>query len=262
MIIAPPLYPASETPKAIQVEAGGLIKMVLDVDHKVHRPSLFEGQGFILILEEVIKELLLDPHRFCLLKGGNVEFVVDPEDMLQVFPPTTAVKFRCQPHGIVEGRPWPTSLLRLGSFRCWWWWNTGRQPRGQIALLTWWLCTHLLLHASGVTDGSTAASPPSHVRSSMVLCTCTAHGDGFICGGVRNDSSPRRLLWWLYRLLIRCGQPPWWWLMERQCCLGHAWHRHGWCWHPLGQTAWTLRHLCPHDPLSRAPQPDGPPNPR
>ena len=125
MIIAPPLYPASETPEAIQMEAGGLMKMVLDVGHKVHRTCFFEGQGFILILEEVVKELLLNPHPFRLLKGGNIEFVVDPEDMLQVLPPTTAAKIHCQPHGIAEGGPWPTSPLRLGSFRCWWWWNTG-----------------------------------------------------------------------------------------------------------------------------------------
>ena len=124
MIIAPPLYPASETPEAIQGEASGLIKMVLDVGHKVHR-AFFEGQGFILILEEVVEELLLDPRPFHLLKGGNVEFVVDQENMLQVLLPPTAAKFRRQPHGIAEGRPWPTSSLRLGSFRCWWWWNTG-----------------------------------------------------------------------------------------------------------------------------------------
>ena len=125
MIIAPPLYPASETPEAIQMEAGGLIKMVLDVGHKVHWMCFFEGLGFILILEEVVKELLLDPRPFRLLKGGNIEFVVDLEDMLQVLPPTTAVKFHRQSCGIREGGPWLTSPLRLGSFRCWWWWNTG-----------------------------------------------------------------------------------------------------------------------------------------
>ena len=86
MIIAPPLDPACETPEAIQVEAGGLIKEVLDVGHKVHQTCFFEGQGFLLILEEVVEELLLDPRPFYLPKGGNAEFVVDPEDMLQVLP--------------------------------------------------------------------------------------------------------------------------------------------------------------------------------
>ena len=245
MIIAPPLYPASEAPKTIQVEAGGLMKMVLDVGHKVHQTCFFEGQDFILILEEVVKELLLDPRPFCLLKGGNVEFVVDLEDMLQVLLPTTAAKFCYQSCGIREGRPWPTSPLRLGSFRCWWWWNTGRRPRGQIALLMWWLCTRLLLHASGVTDRSAAASPPSHVRSSTVLCTHATHGGSFICGGIRSDSPPHRLLWQLYRLLIRCGRPPWWQLAKRPCRLGHTRCQHGrlpwwWLverWHGLG-CAW------------------------
>ena len=104
MIVAPLLYPASESPEAIQAEAHGLMKMVFDVGHKIHQASFFEAQGF-------------------LLKGGNVEFVVDLEHMLQVLLPTTAVKFCIQSHGIPEGGPGQTSPLRLGSFRCRWWWN-------------------------------------------------------------------------------------------------------------------------------------------
>ena len=123
MIIAPLLYPASETPKAIQVEARGLIKMVFDVGHKVHWASFFEAQGFLLMWEEVFEKLFLEPHPFRLLEGGNVKLVIDLEHMLQVLP-TTTVKFCCQSRGIVEGGPWPTSPLRLGSFRCCWWWNT------------------------------------------------------------------------------------------------------------------------------------------
>ena len=73
MIIAPPLYPASETCETIQVEAGGLIEEVLDVGHKVHWTGLLEGQGFLLILEEVVKEPLLNPCPFCLPKGGDAE---------------------------------------------------------------------------------------------------------------------------------------------------------------------------------------------
>ena len=126
MIIAPLLYPASETLEALQMEACGLIKMVLDVGHKVHQASFFEAQGFRLILEEVFKELVLEPHPFHLLEGGNVKLVIDPEHMLQVLLPTTAAKFCCQSCGIAEGGPWLTSPLRLGSFRCRWWWNTGR----------------------------------------------------------------------------------------------------------------------------------------
>ena len=199
------------------------MKMVLDIGHKVHRMCFFEGQGFLLILEEVVEEPLLNPRLFCLLKGGNIEFVVDPEDMLQVLLPTTTAKFRRQLRGITEGGPWPSSPLRLGSFQCWWWWNTGHQPGGQIALLTWRLCTHLPRHASGVTDRSAAASPSSHARSSVVLCTCATHGGSFICGGISSDSPPHGLLWQLYRLLIRCGRPPWWRLAKRWHRLGCAW---------------------------------------
>ena len=92
MIIALLLDPACEACKAIQVEAGGLIEEVLDVGHKVHWMGLLEGQGFPLMLEEVVKEPLLNPCPFCLPKGGNAEPVVDPEDMLQVLPPSTAMK--------------------------------------------------------------------------------------------------------------------------------------------------------------------------
>ena len=50
-----------EAPEAIQVDAGGLIKEVLDVGHKVQWMGLLNLQGFLLVLEEVVKELLLDP---------------------------------------------------------------------------------------------------------------------------------------------------------------------------------------------------------
>ena len=69
------------------MEAGGLIEEVLDVGHKVHWTGLLEGQGFPLMLDEVVKEPLLNPRPLCLCKGGNTEPVVDPEDMLQVLHP-------------------------------------------------------------------------------------------------------------------------------------------------------------------------------
>ena len=159
MIIAAPLYPAVETPEAVQVEAGGLIKMVLGVGHKVHQTCFSEG---------------LNPRPFCILKGGNGEVVVDPEDMIQVLLPTTNAKFHHQSRRIMEGRPWRTSSPRLGSFWCWWWWNTGHRPGGQIALLMRRLCTRLPRHTSGATDGSATASLPSCARSSTVL----------FCGGI------------------------------------------------------------------------------
>ena len=179
--------------------------------------------------------------------------------MLQVLPPSAAIKVCCQPHRITEGGPCLTSPLRLGSFRCWWcWWGTRHQPGGQITLLMQQLHTLCARYTSWATDRSAAVSPPSHCRSSMVLC-CTTHGGGFICGGVRNDSPPHGLLWQLYRLLVGCGWLLWAWLSERQRHLGCTWHRHGWCWHPLGQSAWMGR---PRNPLHCAPQPSRPPDPR
>ena len=124
MVVAPLLYPASETPEAIQVEAHGLMKMVLNVGHKIHQTSFFEAQGLLLIGEEIFKKLLFEPCPFCLLKEGNVEFVVDPEHMLQVLLPTTTAKICSQSCGIPEGGSGPTSPLRLGSYRCCWWWDT------------------------------------------------------------------------------------------------------------------------------------------
>ena len=61
MIIAPLLDPMGEAPEAIQVDASGLVKEVLDIGHKVQWTGLLKLQGFLLVLEEVVKELLLDP---------------------------------------------------------------------------------------------------------------------------------------------------------------------------------------------------------
>ena len=194
MIIVPFLDPPCEACKAIQMQAGGLVEEVLDVGHKVHWTGLLEGQGFLLELDEVVKEPLLDPGPFRLRKVVDAVFIVDLEDMLQVLPPSTATKVCCQPCGITEGRPWLTSPPRLGSFRCWWWWwGTRCRPGGQITLLMRWLRTRHPWYTSWATDGSAAVSPPSHCRPSAVLC-CATHGGGFICGGVSNDPSPRASL--------------------------------------------------------------------
>ena len=61
MIVAPPLDPPCEAPEAIQVDAGGLVKEVLDVGHKVQWMGLLNLQGFLFVLEEEVKELFLDP---------------------------------------------------------------------------------------------------------------------------------------------------------------------------------------------------------
>ena len=105
MIIAPFFDPPCEACQAIQEEAGGLIEEVLDVGHKVHRTGFLKLLGFLLELDEVVKELLLDPGPFCLRKVVNTVSVVDPEDMLQVLPPSTAMKVHHQPCEITEGGP-------------------------------------------------------------------------------------------------------------------------------------------------------------
>ena len=61
MTVAPSLDSPGEAPEAIQMEAGGLVKEVLDIGHKVQWTGLLNLQGFLLVLEEVVKELLLDP---------------------------------------------------------------------------------------------------------------------------------------------------------------------------------------------------------
>ena len=89
MIVAPLLDPPGEAPEAIQVDAGGLIKEVLDVGHKVQWTGLLELQGFLLVLEEVVKEPLLDPGPVRLCKVVDTVLIVDLEDMLEVLPPST-----------------------------------------------------------------------------------------------------------------------------------------------------------------------------
>ena len=145
--------------------------------------------------------------------------------MFEVLPPPTAAKVCCQPCRIPEGRPCPTSLLRLGSLRSgWrWWWGIRRRSGGQTTLLMLRLCTRCPWYTSWVTNGSTAVSLPSHCRPSSVL-RCTTHRGGFICGGVRSNSPSCRLPWQLHRLLVGCGQTCRAWLLDRH-------------WHSLGQSA-------------------------
>ena len=240
MVVAPPLDPPCEAPEAIQVDAGGLVKEVLDVGHKVQWTGLLNLQGFLLVSEEVVEEPLLDPGPVSLHEIVYTILVIDLQNVFKVLSPPTAVKVRSQPHRIPEGRPCLTSLLRLGSLRCWRrrWWEvpTGCQPGGQTTLLTMRLCTHHLRYTSWVTNGATAVSPPSCCRPSAVL-HCATHGGSFTCGGVSNNSPPRRPLWRLHRLLVGCSRPLRVWLSDRHH-LGCTQHRRGWCWHSLGQSAW------------------------
>ena len=137
MIVAPPLDPPGEAPEAIQMEAGGLVEEVLDVGHKVHWTGLLDLQGFLLVLEEEVKELFLDLGPVSLREIVYTILVIDLQYVLEVLSPPIAAKVCHQPSRVLEGRPCPTSALRLGSLWCWWrrwWWEappTGIDPEGR-----------------------------------------------------------------------------------------------------------------------------------
>ena len=124
MIVAPPLDPLGEAPEAIQMEAGGLVEEVLDVGHKVQGTGLLDLQGFLFVSEEEVKELFLDPGSVSLREIVYTILVIDLQNVLKVFSPPTTVKVSHQPSRVLEGGPFPTSPLRLGSLRRWWrrWW--------------------------------------------------------------------------------------------------------------------------------------------
>ena len=242
MIVAPPLDPPGEAPKAIQMEASGLVEEVLDVGHKVQWTGLLDLQGFLLVLEEEVKELFLDPGPVFLNEIVYTKLVVDLQNMFKVFsPPTTAIVCH-QSSRVPEGGPFPASPLRLGSLRCWWrrwWWEappTRCQFRGQTTLLTLPLHTCHPWCTSWVTNRAAAMPLPSHCRPSVVL-RCATRGGGFICGGVSNGSPPCRSFWRLHHLLVWCGRLLWAWLSDRHH-LGHTRHHRGQRWHSLGQSAW------------------------
>ena len=223
------------------MEAGGLVEEVLDVGHKVQWLGLLDLQGFPLALEEEVKESFLDLGPISLHEIVHIILVIDLENVFEVFSPLTAVIVCSQPCRILEGRPFLTSPLRLGSLRHWWrrwWWEapTGHRPGGQTTLLMLWLHAHHLWYASWATNGAAARSLPSHCRPSVVL-RCATHRGGFTCGGVSNNSPPHRPFWRLHRLLVGHSRLLWAWLLDRHH-LGHARHHRGWCWHLLGQSAW------------------------
>ena len=124
MIVAPPLDPPGEASEAIQMEAGGMVEEVLDVGHKVQWTGLLDLQGLLLVLEEEVEELFLDPGPVSLRVIVHAIPVMDLQNVFEVLSPPTAAKVCSQPRRILEGGPCPTSLLRLGSLWCWWrrWW--------------------------------------------------------------------------------------------------------------------------------------------
>ena len=89
MIVAPPLDPSCEASEAIQMEVGGLVKEVLDVGHEVQWMGLLNLQGFLLVLEEEVKEPFLDPGPVCLGEIVHIILVIDLQNVFEVLPPPT-----------------------------------------------------------------------------------------------------------------------------------------------------------------------------
>ena len=170
------------------MDASGLVKEVLNVGHKVQWTGLLDLQGFLLVLEEEVKEPFFHPEPVSLHEIVHIILVIDLQNVFEVLSPPTAAKVCSQPCGIPEGGPFLTSLLRLGSLRCWWrrwWWEappTGHQPGGKTTLLMLWLHACHLWYSSWVTNGAAAGSPPSHCRPSTVL-HCATHGGKFYLWG-------------------------------------------------------------------------------
>ena len=224
------------------MEAGGLVEKVLDVGHKVQWTGLLDLQGFLLVLEEEVKESFLDPGPVFLHEIAYTKLVVDLQNMFKVFSPPTSVIVCCQPSRVPEGRPFLASPFRLRPLQCWWrrwWWEaspTRHQLGGQTTLLMLLLHTRHLWCISWTTNEAAAMSPSSHCRPSMVL-HCTTHWGSFTCRGVSTDSPPCGSFWWLHRLLVWRGRLLQMWLSDRHR-LGHARHCSRWCWHSLGQSAW------------------------
>ena len=58
VVVAPLLYPSSETPEAIEVEARGPIEVFFDACHVIDLAPFFDAQCFLLMWEEVREEHL------------------------------------------------------------------------------------------------------------------------------------------------------------------------------------------------------------
>ena len=228
VVVAPWLYPSHKISEPIEAKALGPPEMFLYVRHVIHWAPFLDAQCLLLVQEEVCEEFISQLYRLCLPKGGGVILVVDPEHMLKV--------------------PYSPRAMVFGGQSC----------GGEITLLTRRLPTCLFLYSPGRL--ATVSLLSSHL-SPAVLGALTTHGGSFINWGVKGDSPPSRFAWQLYCLLVQSPWPARWWLTERRCHLRSA-QCHGWCWSLLGQSPWTLHHLCLSVPFYSGPNLYGPPNVR
>ena len=113
-----PFNPQGEFWEFMQVEAHSPPELLCNEGHVVQWGPFFDGQCFVLLLEEVVKEQFPHPHPFRLPEGGlNVVFIIDLEHMLKVLPPPTAAEF-CHQQSWVRALGLCTAVqLRLGGSR-------------------------------------------------------------------------------------------------------------------------------------------------
>ena len=131
-------------------------------------------------------------------------FIVDLEHILKVLPPPPTAVSHCQPHRVVGRGLHMTASLRWGDFRGGSWGNIWCCP----------LCT------PGATGRLASVTPSSGLLPPTVLSGLTSCGGSSVRGGVKCDSPPSGLSWWLYRLLIWSCSLARSWLMEWRCHLG------------------------------------------
>ena len=211
--------------------------MVSHIGHVLHGVILFDVPPLLLVLEEVGEELLLHFGPFHLLEGGDIMPIVNLEDMLKVFPPPSALIISGILQRVFRWGPCTTATLGWSTFRCWSWGNIARCSGGVLTHLARRLLTGRpnrgpLLHSPGVTGRPGVIISASSSLPPMTISILTAHGHGFVNGGVEGDSQPHRLTSRLHHLLVMgCWLTPGIWegLVDGWCHLRSLWHRSPWC---------------------------------
>ena len=132
MIVTPQLYPHCKILQPIEVKAHNPPELLLYVRHVIHWVPFLDAQCLPLVWEEVCEEFISVPYPPCLLIEGDIILVVDLEHMLKVLFPFRTMVFGSQLGGIMGQSPWPTALLRQGTFRCCGWGNVWCCPRSKV----------------------------------------------------------------------------------------------------------------------------------
>ena len=113
--VAPSFDPKGELREVIQMEASSPMELLSDIWHVVQRGLLLNSDRLSLSWGEVVEEAFPCPSPLCLPKGDlHRMFVVDPEHMLKVPSPPTAVVFCHHLGWIRASRPGTMAGLELG----------------------------------------------------------------------------------------------------------------------------------------------------